>query len=332
MYGKRDGLMLRPKEGESPNTYLGALVGDHRSLLAKAMKNLDMDQERLMESERRLIEERAKATRQRVDKAVETRRVTALERGELPLELSIVESSKWKLALGTLGACIESYYTEPAFELSHYGGNNLTKIVAYFLLSGFFFGLGHLAAGLIRQTESTSNKWVIRGAAGIFFVGVFYGLGKMRLIYMQNLQMTTMQTVGVSSFLVLNPVYYVLLSLLLMSVSTWCALSLGTRGQKAATNHARDLDAKIASLDGQIEGWNNELDSYPDRLHGLEVRKARLEAEAESTRARVTSLFSSAVSAYQQSNLSYRTDGVRPSSFDEPISLDLLNQQKGQSI
>lgn len=320
--GKMAALTNRPLEGDKPEAYLAGIIGDYRALLSEALRHGTANQQKLLESEHRTLEENRKVTRERNEKTAELRRVALLEREGLPIEHFSQGSDWWKWALGILCAGFEGYYTEPAAQMFHPYGNNIVRACVFVFLTAIFLGVGHLLVGLFRQTQETPHKWMWRGAVLGVLGGTFYGLGVMRISYINNIGMTTMQNIKATSSLPLHPIYYLLLSTMLMGISAWCAFSLKTSEQKEQGKRAKELDDHIRNLGRQIEESDQRLDSYPDLLHATEVRKAQVQADAERTTARITAMFQSAVNAYRETNLAYRTDRVRPTSFDEIVSLD----------
>jgi hypothetical protein len=219
-----------------------------------------------------------------------------------------------------LVAIIESLFSFKAFTLLDVG-NNLTLIILLVALTALFICLPKMLKWWYEDYIVDSQYRTMLSIVPLIAVGTgFFVLGVLRSKYLAAEGAMSLSDSTGTQGLTISPFYFMGISVFMLMVSYYLAHQLPTTQQKKNREALSKKEAAIAKLEQEQERLEAELSAIPDRQKNSLIRASNTHASRRDSYAEINNYYKQAVGAFIESNLTWRTDSLRPKCFDAAVA------------
>lgn len=305
-WGKTAGLKGIPKAGETVIHYFNPIAARYRELLTTFSPVIG-NQESIAELQRKASEEKQRLSTERL--RILNNKLLQLNNQKDAMPDAYVDGKGqfWVHGLVFCAALCEAGYTVKSIALLE-GGSNLVRLVSFVILTAIFMGVPHILLKIYRSTQSHPYRLVIWGVVGLFILAAFIGLSVMRTAYVEHLGLTTLDAPSAESKVTVHPVFFLIVQIFLLAVSTFAASFLVTPEEKKGVSDAKKLDAAIEATEREIRRIETEMSAIPERAMYAEISRHESASQSKVMASRIQALYEQGIAAYVEANTMYRND------------------------
>lgn len=304
-----------PSEG-SFSAYVAPIEGAYKNLLATYVKRTNQSNV-LIELQKDTYFAKQNRLKEKLQQQTDQLRRSDLERQEVD-GIKKDTSNNWIIhAAISLFAAFEASFTRKALSIFD-ASNNLAQIFILLGLTVLFIALPHLLVYVYRSTKHYKYRIIIWLGLAAIILSAFTVFGVLRTAYLENIELTTVENAKTRIVVSLKPIYFTLIQVLLLSVSTYLASLLPTGEERLVNKRDKGLIKRRKQLELDIERTESELNTIPDTIYRNELQKSNAESQAMALESQIRSMYQEALGAFVTENCLWRTDQARPTCFDEP--------------
>lgn len=311
-----------PALEDKADGYLKSMRAGYEGILSREMKKLPANADLVADLELKASEQKGAIYSEKLNQAKKQLHNATLEMGEMEegddgrhinvipiwMAIFIIAAGEAFLTYKSVGTLLDA-------------GNNL--VLGLILIS--FTALYTIIPKALRWYYSDfcagkKYKAILYMIPIIVLASGYFTLGFLRshFIQMQASMDVNADSSAAPSFIA-SPYVFVALNCLFLLASYYLASMLPTREQDKYRRDVEKREANIAKLEAEVEKYEGLLGQMPDHGKNNLIRASSSNTSRKDLYQQVNSMFLQTCGVFFDTNLQYRTDGVRPKCFDEPI-------------
>ena len=192
-----------------------------------------------------------------------------------------------------------------------FGDNFLTTTLIGISVGIALMLLAHKLPWIIERGKTRGQRIAIGVLTLLFLGALFYGLGVLRVQYIN--------AVADDAFFDMSPVYFMLVNLLLFAASTVLFYLMPKQEHRLQREVVREHENSICKLDSSISDMKKQKTNIPTMLNSKLSTHMRKVLYARDLERRVESYYTETIAAFVQENILNRSDRITPDCFKQDI-------------